>query len=36
MAGEIAKEVLSDQEFRESLRALVRAKAKQITTDLLL
>jgi hypothetical protein len=34
MAEEIAKEILSDEEFRESLRALVRAKSKQIIADL--
>ena len=34
MAEEIAKEILSDEEFRKSLRALTRAAAKQIMADL--
>jgi hypothetical protein len=34
IAEEIAKETLADEEFRESLRALTRAAAKRIMTDL--
>jgi hypothetical protein len=35
IAEEIAKEALSDQEFRESLHALVRAASKKIMAELL-
>jgi hypothetical protein len=35
MAEEMAKDVLADQEFRESLHALVRKAAKEIMADLL-
>ncbi len=34
IAEEIAKETLADEEFRESLRALTRAAAKQTMADL--
>jgi hypothetical protein len=34
MAEEIAKDILADEEFRESLRALTRAAAKRIMADL--
>jgi hypothetical protein len=34
IAEEIAKETLSNEEFRESLRILVRAKAKEIIAKL--
>jgi hypothetical protein len=34
IAEEIAKEALADEEFRESLRALTRASAKQIMARL--
>jgi hypothetical protein len=34
MAEEIAKETLSDEEFRESLHALVRAASKKIMARL--
>lgn len=34
IAEEIAKEVLADPEFRESLRALTRAATRQIMSDL--
>lgn len=35
MAEEIAKETLSDEEFRESLHALVRSASKRIMAQLL-
>jgi hypothetical protein len=35
IAEEIAKEALSDEEFRESLHALVRAASKKIMAQLL-
>jgi hypothetical protein len=35
MAEEIAKETLSDQEFRESLHTLVRRASKKILAELL-
>jgi hypothetical protein len=34
IAEEIAKEALADEEFRESLRALTRASARQIMVKL--
>jgi hypothetical protein len=35
IAEEIAKEALCDEEFRESLHAMVRAAAKRIMAELL-
>ena len=35
IAEEIAKETLSDEEFRESLHALLRNASKRIMADLL-
>jgi hypothetical protein len=34
MAEEIAKDVLADEEFRESLHALLRAASKRIMAEL--
>jgi hypothetical protein len=35
MAEEMAKDILADQEFRESLHALIRKASKEIMADLL-
>jgi hypothetical protein len=34
MAEELAKDILADEEFRESLRALTRQAARRIMADL--